>query len=66
MGGNRSASPPRPAVTVVLVAVGLAFLAAAAPVLASHAKTDVVTTDDGSVYNGEIKRPLLRCATGSD
>ena len=30
-------------------------LVAAAPAFARHDKTDVVTTDDGSVYVGEIK-----------
>ena len=34
------------------------MLAAAAPALAGHAKIDVVTTDDGSVYIGEIESVL--------
>lgn len=33
----------------------LVLLIAAAPVLADHSKTDVVTLDDGSTYFGEIK-----------
>jgi len=37
------------------VAAGLVFVIAAAPVLAEHSKTDVVTLADGSTYIGEIK-----------
>jgi len=49
------ASEPGLRVTAASVVVSLVLLAPAAPVLASHDKTDVVTTDDGSIYNGEIK-----------
>ena len=37
------------------IMISLVFLVAASPALASHDKTDVVTTDDGSSYVGEIK-----------
>ena len=43
------------AIAVALVGVGLAMLIATGPVLAGHAKTDRITTDDGSVYIGEIE-----------
>jgi hypothetical protein len=38
-----------------LAAAGLLLLIAVAPALASHDKTDVITTDDGSIWIGEIK-----------
>jgi hypothetical protein len=37
------------------VLIGVVLLAAAVPALASHDKTDVVTTDDGNTFIGEIK-----------
>ena len=37
------------------VAVFVVLLVAALPALASHDKTDVVTTNDGATYIGEIK-----------
>jgi len=40
---------------VALTIAGLAILVTAAPVLAGHEKSDRVTTDDGSVYIGEIE-----------
>jgi hypothetical protein len=45
MGGSRFA----------LAAVGLALVAASPPVSASHDKTDVAKTENGSIYIGEIK-----------
>lgn len=38
-----------------LAAVGLAWMLAAVPAVASHDKSDVVSTDDGGTYVGEIK-----------
>lgn len=38
-----------------LAAVGLAWMLVAVPVVAEHDKSDVVTTDDGASYIGEIK-----------
>jgi len=54
-GGKRSVSPPRSGLTLAVVVVSLVLVAPAAPLFASHDKTDVATTDDGSIYNGEIK-----------
>jgi hypothetical protein len=42
-------------VAAVLIAACLLLLAGAAPAHAGHDKTDVVTTDDGGLYIGEIK-----------
>ena len=41
--------------TVRRILIGVVLLVAAVPALASHDKTDVVTTDDGNTFIGEIK-----------
>jgi ABC-type molybdate transport system substrate-binding protein len=51
IGAARSGS----GIAVALLVVSPVILVTASPALASHDKTDVVTTDDGGVYVGEIK-----------
>jgi hypothetical protein len=49
------AKGPGSGIARALIGVSLVILVAATPVLASHDKTDRVTTDDGGIYFGEIE-----------